>query len=191
MFAVSLVGRSTFTTGLVRSRLPAFSAVAFRTLITTPPRPSSSSTVPSPPVKHLTVPQNTTFLNTQRAKRPSSPHFTIYQPQITWLASIAHRVTGVGLSVVMYAGAITFLFHPSFSYLDSAHLVEFFGQLPVWFKTTTKFVFCWPFVFHCFNGVRHLLWDVGLLLSVKEVTWGGWAVVGSSFLTSALMVAFL
>lgn len=38
------------------------------------------------------------ILNDQRLKRPSSPHFTIYQPQLTWLASIANRVTGVGLS---------------------------------------------------------------------------------------------
>jgi Succinate dehydrogenase/Fumarate reductase transmembrane subunit len=39
------------------------------------------------------------ILNTQRLARPSSPHFTIYQPQLTWLGSIANRVTGVGLSV--------------------------------------------------------------------------------------------
>jgi succinate dehydrogenase (ubiquinone) cytochrome b560 subunit len=39
------------------------------------------------------------ILNAQRLKRPSSPHFTIYQPQLTWLASIVHRGTGTGLSV--------------------------------------------------------------------------------------------
>jgi hypothetical protein len=38
-------------------------------------------------------------LNTQRLARPSSPHFTIYQPQLTWIASIANRVTGAGLSL--------------------------------------------------------------------------------------------
>lgn len=39
------------------------------------------------------------ILNAQRLKRPSSPHFTIYQPQLTWLGSIANRVTGAGFSV--------------------------------------------------------------------------------------------
>lgn len=39
------------------------------------------------------------ILNEQRLKRPSSPHFTIYQPQLTWIGSIANRVTGAGLSV--------------------------------------------------------------------------------------------
>ena len=38
------------------------------------------------------------ILNEQRLKRPSSPHFTIYQPQLTWIGSIANRVTGAGLS---------------------------------------------------------------------------------------------
>ena len=38
------------------------------------------------------------ILNAQRIKRPSSPHFTIYEPQITWIGSIANRVTGGGLS---------------------------------------------------------------------------------------------
>lgn len=38
------------------------------------------------------------MLNEQRSLRPNSPHFTIYQPQLTWIGSIANRVTGVGLS---------------------------------------------------------------------------------------------
>lgn len=38
------------------------------------------------------------ILNAQRLRRPSSPHFQIYQPQITWYGSIINRVTGVGLS---------------------------------------------------------------------------------------------
>lgn len=48
------------------------------------------------------------ILNKQRIHRPSSPHFTIYQPQLTWLGSIANRVTGVGLSVceLMFAFSI-------------------------------------------------------------------------------------
>lgn len=43
------------------------------------------------------------ILNSQRINRPSSPHFTIYQPQLTWLGSIANRVTGSALSVRTYS----------------------------------------------------------------------------------------
>lgn len=82
--------------GLTQSR--ARPAAFRRTLITTPPRPA-----PSTPVQHLTVKENETLLNEQRLARPSSPHFTIYQPQITWLLSIANRVTGVGLSAGAHA----------------------------------------------------------------------------------------
>lgn len=39
------------------------------------------------------------LLNAQRKLRPSSPHFTIYEPQLSWLTSIANRATGTGLSV--------------------------------------------------------------------------------------------
>ena len=42
------------------------------------------------------------ILNSQRLKRPSSPHFTIYQYQLSWIGSIANRFTGIGLSVRKY-----------------------------------------------------------------------------------------
>jgi succinate dehydrogenase (ubiquinone) cytochrome b560 subunit len=47
----------------------------------------------------MTADENLEMLNKQRSVRPNSPHFTIYQPQLTWLGSIANRITGVGLSV--------------------------------------------------------------------------------------------
>lgn len=46
----------------------------------------------------LSQDENLNLLNKQRSVRPSSPHFTIYQPQLTWYGSIANRITGVGLS---------------------------------------------------------------------------------------------
>jgi len=45
---------------------------------------------------------NESILNQQRLKRPTSPHLTIYQPQLTWVMSIANRAAGVGLSVRMF-----------------------------------------------------------------------------------------
>lgn len=42
------------------------------------------------------------ILNKQRLHRPSAPHYTIYQPQLTWVPSIAHRITGSGLSICTY-----------------------------------------------------------------------------------------
>ena len=48
------------------------------------------------------------FQRSQFLKRPISPHLTIYAPQITWVVSIGHRVTGAGLAVGMYLGATSF-----------------------------------------------------------------------------------
>lgn len=62
---------------------------------------SSSSKNPAAAAQttKLSQQQNLELLNHQRALRPSSPHFTIYQPQITWYLSIINRITGTGLSV--------------------------------------------------------------------------------------------
>lgn len=57
------------------------------------------STIRAIQTESLPPSANELILNQQRLKRPSSPHFTIYQPQLTWIMSIANRVTGVALSV--------------------------------------------------------------------------------------------
>ena len=36
-----------------------------------------------------------------------------------------------------------------------------FTDLPVWLKTSGKFIISLPFFFHSFNGIRHLTWDMG------------------------------
>lgn len=175
-------------------------------------------------------------MNSQREKRPSSPHLTIYQPQvsvdtlrtllsgfkfgghlgekvfthrfrrenevvnpdrrmttssyhmlkssafcinsclrvfaddqITWLASIANRVTGSALSVALYAASITYLFHPYFPAMESANIVQLVHDLPTWVKGSAKLLFAVPFTFHTFNGIRHLAWDVGYGMSILLV----------------------
>ncbi|MWN16061.1 succinate dehydrogenase, cytochrome b556 subunit, partial [Escherichia coli] len=50
----------------------------------------------------MTEEQDLQHLNARRNDRPISPHVEIYQPQLTWCSSIAHRVTGVGLSGALY-----------------------------------------------------------------------------------------
>jgi succinate dehydrogenase/fumarate reductase cytochrome b subunit len=122
------------------------------------------------------------ILNKQRLSRPSSPHFTIYQPQLTWLGSIANRITGSGLSVrtyhlllslqfiadilfyrfrwlVLYGFSLAYLFAPGT--FDSEHVVAFIGGLPDSVKYAGKVILAAPFAFHSWNGLRHLSWDMG------------------------------
>ncbi|KAF8575181.1 succinate dehydrogenase cytochrome b560 subunit [Ramaria rubella] len=125
------------------------------------------------------------ILNSQRLRRPSSPHFTIYQPQITWLGSIANRVTGSALSVLLYGFSLSYLIFPAFGMpFDSTQLVELVHSLPEWVKYGGKVLLAAPFAFHGWNGVRHLLWDTGRFLSVKGAYATGYGVLGATAVTT-------
>lgn len=112
--------------------------------------------------------------------RPLSPHLSIYRPQITSVLSILHRITGVALYLGMVL-LIVFLWIVAYSpeNYGSLHncLASVFGQL---------FLFGWTFAFyfHFFNGIRHLLWDMGKGFTIPCVNKTGWAAVVFSLLAS-------
>ncbi|KAJ7734817.1 hypothetical protein B0H16DRAFT_1327380, partial [Mycena metata] len=121
-------------------------------------------------------------LNKQRLLRPSSPHFTIYQPQLIWLASIANRATGV-----LYGVSLAYLVAPST--FDSVHVVEFVAGLPDAAKYTGKALLAAPFAFHSLNGIRHLSWDMGnVLMSLKGVYETGYAVLAGTAISTVVLV---
>ncbi|RDB26134.1 Succinate dehydrogenase cytochrome B subunit, mitochondrial [Hypsizygus marmoreus] len=128
------------------------------------------------------------ILNKQRLLRPSSPHFTIYQPQLTWLASIFNRVTGGALSVLLYGFSLAYLVAPGT--FDSAHVIEVVAGLPDVVKYSGKFLLALPFTFHGFNGLRHLAWDVGKFTTVKGCYSTGYAVLGATAI-STVWLTFL
>jgi succinate dehydrogenase / fumarate reductase cytochrome b subunit len=90
--------------------------------------------------------------------RPLSPHMTIYRWPVTMMTSITHRITGVGLTV----GAVILAWwlvsvsngldggYGTFMSLASTPV----GEL-ILFGVT------WALVYHFFNGIRHLAWDLG------------------------------
>ncbi|KAK7055945.1 cytochrome b subunit of succinate dehydrogenase SDH3 [Favolaschia claudopus] len=127
------------------------------------------------------------ILNKQRLLRPSSPHFTIYQPQLTWIASIANRVTGGALSALLYGFSLAYLFAPGT--FDSVHVVEAVAGLPDAVKYTGKALLAAPFAFHGLNGIRHLSWDMTKFMTIKGVYQTGYAVlIGTGVGTVALML---
>ncbi|CAK5270312.1 unnamed protein product [Mycena citricolor] len=128
----------------------------------------------------------TDILNKQRLLRPSSPHFTIYQPQLTWIPSIVNRVTGAGISTLLYGFSLAYLVAPGT--FDSAHLIEFVTGLPDAVKYSAKAILAAPFAFHSLNGVRHLLWDAGKFMTVKGVYQTGYAVIGLSAVSTVALL---
>lgn len=126
------------------------------------------------------------ILNQQRLKRPSSPHFTIYQPQLTWLSSIANRATGGALSALLYGFSLAYLFAPGT--FDSTHIVELIVGLPEYAKYAGKFILAAPFAFHSLNGLRHLAWDMGKVLTLKSAYRAGYAVLGATAVSTIALV---
>ena len=62
-----------------------------------------------------------------------------------------------------------------------------FGSLPVAAKVALKFGVALPFTFHSWNGIRHLVWDMGREFSNKQVQRGGWTVVGLTVVSSGVL----
>jgi succinate dehydrogenase (ubiquinone) cytochrome b560 subunit len=120
-----------------------------------------------------------------------SPHLAIYDKQQTWFGgSIWQRFTGSAFSGGLYLFATAYLVAPMMGWhLESASLAASFGALPVAVKGGLKFLAAWPFTFHAFNGVRHILFDIGVGFSRQTVVKTGWYIWGVS-LVSGLYLAF-
>jgi succinate dehydrogenase (ubiquinone) cytochrome b560 subunit len=72
------------------------------------------------------------------------------------------------------------------SYVYSNHL-----NRPVIAKVATKLFFALPFTFHSFNGIRHLVWDMGKAFKNNTVIKSGWALVGVSVVSALGLAVFL
>jgi len=90
-----------------------------------------------------------------RLKRPMSPHLTIYKMQMTSVLSITHRFTGLAQSGIMYGYALLAV-ASSQNHAAVLAQVQALGLGPA-IITTAKFAIAWPFVYHLFNGLRHLV----------------------------------
>lgn len=120
-------------------------------------------------------------------QRPTSPHLTIYRPQISTVLSILHRFSGIGL----YAGLIlltvwlcTAAYSPDAYSSLHACLSSLIGKL---------FLFCWTaaFYYHFGNGIRHLFWDIGKGFDLPIMATSGWMVVIFSVVMTGLTWGFI
>ncbi len=98
-------------------------------------------------------------------ERPLSPHLQIYKVELPMLLSGLHRITGIALSVgslLLVAWLESAVYSAEAFATMNRFLGSFIGQL---------MLFGWTFslVYHSVSGVRHLLWDTGRLLEVKQI----------------------
>nr|WFG74053.1 succinate dehydrogenase cytochrome B560 subunit [Cavernulicola chilensis] len=102
--------------------------------------------------------------------RPISPHLTIYQAQWTSIPSIFHRITAVVITLVIFIALYVLYMTSLFgkSYLTYS-ILTFLLSFPIWLKSSTLLLLLSFFFYHILNGMRHLIWDIGSCLNVREV----------------------
>ena len=113
-------------------------------------------------------------------KRPLSPHLQVYNPQITSVMSILHRITGVVLalgSLGLLWVLISLSMGPEAFSSAQACIGGVFGRL-------AAFAFSLCLMYHLFNGVRHLFWDIGKGYDLSTVTRSGLLVLALTVLST-------
>ncbi|XP_018560965.1 succinate dehydrogenase cytochrome b560 subunit, mitochondrial [Anoplophora glabripennis] len=123
-----------------------------------------------------------------RLKRPQSPHLTIYAPQLTSMLSITHRFTGMTLAsyaIALGLGAVVLPESIPY-YIEELEC----AQLGSAFISTLKFLLAFPLTYHFWNGIRHLLWDTGKFLTIKEVYITGYVMLALA-LSSAIALSVM
>jgi len=119
-------------------------------------------------------------------KRPLSPHLQIYKPQLTSVLSITHRITGVVLSILSLFIPLTLVsvaLGVGYFNILKVFLANIFIQLLI---TASIFVLA----YHLLNGIRHLFWDYGMGLSMKDTYVSGYLVLIVSVLLTLLSIIF-
>nr|ACO14651.1 Succinate dehydrogenase cytochrome b560 subunit, mitochondrial precursor [Caligus clemensi] len=131
------------------------------------------------------APKESFWDKNKRLNRPMSPHLTIYKPQLTSMLSISHRISGMYLTAILYSGGfLPFVLPNNFpTFIQSIEIAPLL-------VTAGKFAIAFPFAFHTYNGLRHLLWDMGYGFKISEVYSSGAMVLAFSLIT-AIILTFL
>ena len=115
-------------------------------------------------------------------QRPLSPHLQVYRPQITSLLSIAHRISGIGLSV----GAVLFVWQLVAAASGPNAFDGFERFIGSWFGLALLVAWSAAFFYHLANGIRHLVWDAGYGFSIEQTYRSGRLVLAAAAVLTAL-----
>src|SRR3990172_5535760 len=109
--------------------------------------------------------------------RPLSPHLQIYKPQLTSVLSIIHRGTGVFLTLgalFLSCWLLSIANGPESYTAVQQYILAWYGQIIL-------YAWVYSLYYHLCNGIRHLIWDMGLGLEIKTTYISGYIVVAVSF----------
>ena len=118
---------------------------------------------------------------------PISPHLQIYKPQITSLLSITHRITGFGLNLALILLSLWII---SFG-LGSDVYANFVTIFETIFVKIVVYFIVLGISYHALNGIRHILWDFGFMISNKAALVSGLVIIITSVILSFLVSNFI
>ncbi|XP_040268478.1 succinate dehydrogenase cytochrome b560 subunit, mitochondrial [Bufo bufo] len=122
-----------------------------------------------------------------RLDRPLSPHITVYKWSLPMFMSITHRGTGVAMTAGVSLFGLAALVLPG-DYASYLELIKSLSLGPALIYSA-KFAIAFPFMYHTWNGVRHLAWDLGKGFKIPEVYQTGYVVLGLTLLSAAGIAA--
>ncbi|MCF6262226.1 MAG: succinate dehydrogenase, cytochrome b556 subunit [Xanthomonadales bacterium] len=124
----------------------------------------------------------------ERHQRPISPFMIgpYYKPQLSSILSIAHRASGVFLSV--FGSSLLIYWLVSLSQGPAAY-----HEAMLWLASTPGMLLlsalCFAIYYHFFNGLRHLIWDTGKMMKIEQANRSAIFILSCSFIASALTIA--
>lgn len=102
--------------------------------------------------------------------RPLSPHLGIYRFWYPMLTSIAHRISGMGLSLAF----IVLVWWLAAMASGEAAYAATLGWLATWPLKLVLFGFLASFIYHLICGIRHLLLDADIGFEKREARRSAW-----------------
>ena len=111
-----------------------------------------------------------------------------YRPQLTSLMSIAHRASGVLLSVV---GAPLLLWWLAALASGPEAYAQAVACLSGWLGKFALLACLFSLNYHLCNGIRHLVWDSGRGLELRAAYRSGWLVLAATIVLTAVLVGVL
>jgi succinate dehydrogenase / fumarate reductase cytochrome b subunit len=111
----------------------------------------------------------------------------VYRFQYTMIGSFAHRMTGMALSagLLVLVAWLVAAANGAGAYASAVTLLSgafFKGLLALWLLA---------FCYHLFNGVRHLVWDLGYGLEKHEARRSYRMAIGAALVLFAALAWFL
>ena len=118
-------------------------------------------------------------------ERPLSTHLFIYNPTLTMLMSIVHRMTGAALyfgTLLLAWWLLAAATGPNAYAGIGSFMSSFVGRVIL-------FGYTWALMHHMLGGIRHFIWDTGRGFGPAEREWLAVAsLVGSIGLTIIIWV---